>query len=184
MNFKKWPYWVRGGLIGVLFSSIFCIIPKVIVYDTSGSLFVLDFGSPWGFGLLVAIFISAKFLLLGFIIGAILYPFYRRDCETNAGLKSAVKKGMYYGALLGLLLSTIGLFLSFNFLEQEKDPSAFLYPGFFITIRQSNIGTTTQFLTSAFILNTVFFIVLGLVIGWLYGKIKNRRTIHSNTQDS
>lgn len=106
------------------------------------------------------------------------------------------KKYWLRGGMLGLVVGTIliAFALFFRYVFGSELLTAFVIPGlyaspflklfgcYFISFRLDDIPAYCPALSLAVLIaaNLILYIIAGILIGWIYGKMKNRRNVTNN----
>jgi hypothetical protein len=155
MIWKDWPYWLKGGVIGLIILLILYILAISTPSSDMGNIFswtILMIGIPiiriiGDLPILFYIIFFIYFFILGSIIGWV----FGKISWGKIFEHIKISKSSLYG---GLILVGIMLILSF-------------IPG----INTTFYGSNSDYASLIYVLPLVF--IIGAVIGWIVGKIKS-----------
>ena len=151
MGWKNWSYWVMGAILGF---GIYIIINL--------TLFLVDYTTcPQESGACgIALAWSLFILLLLIPFGAIIGKMFGLKKEKNANDIS--QHFLFKGAIIGLSIWAILFVITFFVLGEETGIGSVLYNLIFWGYGISRFISIPSY------------IIIGLIIGWIYGKIKGR----------
>lgn len=165
MGWKDWPYWLKGGLLGLLIGllSSFLLFKSIKnqVFSIDGKTFVPDYISSMN--ITHALPNTISWVLLGLLFG-IVYDTIQINKNGNwpKWLKGGLVLTIIYFILAGLTFFGGFLFLLF-----------ITFPGylFFGLSGSFRFDGAIEFIPSI-ILSVIIYFIVGALLGWIYGKIK------------
>ncbi|MBI2449090.1 hypothetical protein HYV49_02220 [Candidatus Pacearchaeota archaeon] len=144
MGWKNWPYWLKGGLVGLVITIMYFLfggLPRPLIAQGINTVSLSQ--TLWI--LLIFVFLFALiFFIAGFII----------KTSWNAGLK---------GAIIGF--ETYIIFVAYLFIAETWSSRNAVAQGY-------NVAGTEGIFTAWALFILWILIPLFALIGWIYGKIK------------
>ncbi len=193
MGWKDWPYWLRGGIIissAVFTLFILSILPFyclgiglcIGIFSSISSFillsFILGLFPNYGNFLISGIYLIIFYFLMGAIIGGLFGIFKNKVSEEYRKL---IYKSMVISLIIGFILNfilvisgeAIGGLLKWILLVLLSFSGDFLIGG---EIAIALFPVINPYFIPFIPLSITTYLILGAIIGLIYGKIKNRNS--------
>ncbi len=182
---KDWPYWLKGGIVGVIVGIVLLFIPLILSYFVDVPSFIPILSLIW-----IAITIFLIFIFCGVALEIDLGGGILGTCETRLPfyfslfLSTIIIGALFFGigSLIGLIIGKIKYKESFGWKVWPywlKGGIIGLILGVsyvILRILLAKLRIIIRFyIGPELIFNLLIFVIFCILIGWIFGKYKERK---------